>query len=108
MANHRLGLDAALAPCDINDGGFEVVASRRELAQLMAAHESPRTTAQYDRRDDEVAVDEVEKILINYPADSPGYAKSCFLAVSGDRFNHNHWPAGAEFTKFMADPTGGS
>lgn len=37
---------------------------RRELAQKMAAHESPRTTALYDRRDDEVAVDEVERILI--------------------------------------------
>jgi len=37
---------------------------RRELAQQMAAHESPRTTALYDRRDDEVAVNEVERILI--------------------------------------------
>ena len=37
---------------------------RRELAQQMAAHESPRTTSLYDRRDDEVAVDEVERILI--------------------------------------------
>lgn len=37
---------------------------RQELAQQMAAHESPRTTALYDRRDDEVAVDEVERILI--------------------------------------------
>jgi hypothetical protein len=30
----------------------------------MAAHESPRTTTLYDRRDDEMAVDEVERILI--------------------------------------------
>jgi len=37
---------------------------RRELAQQMAAHESPRTTALYDRRDDEVAVNEVERIMI--------------------------------------------
>ena len=37
---------------------------RRELAQQMAAHESPRTTALYDRREDEVAVSEVERILI--------------------------------------------
>ena len=37
---------------------------RRELAQQMAAHESPRTTALYDRQHDEVAVDEVERILI--------------------------------------------
>lgn len=32
---------------------------RRELAQQMATHESPRTTALYDRRDDEV-----DRILI--------------------------------------------
>jgi len=37
---------------------------RREIAQLMEAHESPRTTALYDRGDDEVAVDEVQRILI--------------------------------------------
>jgi site-specific recombinase XerD len=37
---------------------------RREIAQQMAAHESPRTTALYDRRNDDVAVDEVERILI--------------------------------------------
>jgi site-specific recombinase XerD len=37
---------------------------RREIAQQMAAHESPRTTALYDRRDDEVAVEEVERIMI--------------------------------------------
>jgi site-specific recombinase XerD len=37
---------------------------RRELAQQMASHESPRTTALYDRRDDDVAIDEVERILI--------------------------------------------
>jgi hypothetical protein len=30
----------------------------------MEAHESPRTTALYDRRDEEAAVDEVERILI--------------------------------------------
>ena len=37
---------------------------QRELAQQIAAPESPRTTALYDRRDDEAAVDEVERILI--------------------------------------------
>jgi hypothetical protein len=30
----------------------------------MAAHESLRTAALYDRRDDEVAMDEVKRILI--------------------------------------------
>ena len=35
-----------------------------EHAQAMAAHESPRTTKLYDRRDDSVSLDEVEKISI--------------------------------------------
>jgi integrase len=35
-----------------------------EIAQQMAAHESGRTTGLYDRRDDEVSLDEVERILI--------------------------------------------
>jgi integrase len=35
-----------------------------EIAQQMAAHESPRTTGPYDRRDDEGSLDEVERILI--------------------------------------------
>jgi site-specific recombinase XerD len=37
---------------------------RREIAQQMANHESARTTGLYDRRDDEVSLDEVEKIII--------------------------------------------
>lgn len=37
---------------------------RREVAQQMANHESARTTGLYDRRDDEVSLDEVEKIVI--------------------------------------------
>jgi hypothetical protein len=40
-----------------NGGWFEV-------AQQMAAHESSRTTGLYDRRSDEVSLDEVEKIGI--------------------------------------------
>jgi integrase/recombinase XerD len=35
-----------------------------EVAQQIAGHESARTTGLYDRRDDEVALDEVERILI--------------------------------------------
>ena len=35
-----------------------------ELAQQMANHESARTTGLYDRRDDQVSLDEVERILI--------------------------------------------
>jgi len=33
-----------------------------ELAQQMAAHASPRTTSLYDRRGDEISLDEIEKI----------------------------------------------
>ncbi len=35
-----------------------------EIAQHMAAHESARTTGLYDRRDDQVTLDEVERIVI--------------------------------------------
>ena len=35
-----------------------------EMAQLMANHESARTTGLYDRRNDQVSLDEVERILI--------------------------------------------
>jgi len=37
---------------------------RREIAQQMANHESARTTGLYDRRDDEVSLDEIERIII--------------------------------------------
>ena len=35
-----------------------------EHAQTMAAHESPRTTKLYDRTDDKITLDEVERIKI--------------------------------------------
>jgi integrase len=35
-----------------------------ENAQLMVAHESPRTTKLYDRTGDEITLDEVERIAI--------------------------------------------
>src|SRR6202163_2634739 len=35
-----------------------------EIAQQMANHESARTTGLYDRRDDQVSLDEVERIVI--------------------------------------------
>jgi integrase/recombinase XerD len=34
-----------------------------EVAQAMAGHESARTTGLYDRRDDTVALDEVERVV---------------------------------------------
>jgi integrase/recombinase XerD len=35
-----------------------------EKAQMMAAHESPRTTKLYDRTNDQISLDEVERILL--------------------------------------------
>ena len=35
-----------------------------ENAQAMAAHESPRTTKLYDRTNDEITLDEIERIVI--------------------------------------------
>jgi len=35
-----------------------------EKAQAIAAHESPRTTKLYDRTNDEITLDEVERIAI--------------------------------------------
>ncbi len=35
-----------------------------EVAQQMANHESARTTGLYDRRDDQINLDEVERIVI--------------------------------------------
>jgi len=37
---------------------------RMEVAQQMAGHESARTTGLYDRRGDQVSIDEVERIEI--------------------------------------------
>ena len=38
--------------------------SKLEHAQMMAAHSSPGTTKLYDRRNDETALDEYEKVRI--------------------------------------------
>ncbi len=35
-----------------------------ENAQVIAAHESPRTTKLYDRRSDEISLDEIERIIL--------------------------------------------
>jgi hypothetical protein len=35
-----------------------------EVAQQIANHESPRTTKLYDRRTDEISLDEIERIAI--------------------------------------------
>jgi len=38
--------------------------SKLEVAQQMAAHESARTTGLYDRRGDDISLDELERIAI--------------------------------------------
>ena len=38
-------------------------ASKLEFAQVMAGHADPKTTKIYDRRSDEISLDEVEKIV---------------------------------------------
>jgi integrase len=51
---------------------------RRELAQQMTAHESPRTTALYDRRGTlRMAVDEVERI-----SSTEGTSYTAFAALN--------------------------
>jgi hypothetical protein len=39
-------------------------AGKLEHAQAMANHSSPRTTKLYDRREEEISLDEVERIAI--------------------------------------------
>jgi hypothetical protein len=45
-------------PLYLSNGG------KLEVAQQMANHESARTTGLYDRQNDQVSLDEVERILI--------------------------------------------
>jgi hypothetical protein len=49
---------AAGATADLDNGGT------LENARMMAAHESSRTTKLHDRTDDEIILDEVERIMI--------------------------------------------
>ena len=62
---HPSPADESIAACFVRihllylENGGQV-----EYAQAMAGHESPRTTKLYDRRDDSVSLDEVEKITI--------------------------------------------
>ena len=63
---------AASLPCSISNHTFRATGittylkngGRIEIAQQIAGHESARTTGLYDRRDDEVSLDEIERILI--------------------------------------------
>ena len=46
------------------DRNYRISGGKLEIAQKIAAHESSHTTGLYDRRDDDVSLDEVERISI--------------------------------------------
>jgi integrase/recombinase XerD len=56
ISNHTFRATGITA-CLKNSGKLEV-------AQQIANHESPRTTKLYDRRQDEISLDEIERITI--------------------------------------------
>jgi hypothetical protein len=64
-----------------NDGDLE-------KAQQMAAHESPRTTKLYDRRNDVVSLDEVEKMVFWHPE-----ARFCARSAQYPTIAMRHYPA---------------
>jgi len=57
-------------PCPVADGSTGITAylcnddSKLEHAQQIASHADPKTTRLYDRRSNEISLDEVEKIGI--------------------------------------------
>ena len=54
-----------VTPDSFSDGGqFLSVDQALEHAQQMAGHESPRTTKLYDRTNDEITLNEVERIRL--------------------------------------------
>ena len=55
---------AMLSVCIVEMEDGQGARMRIELKGAMAAHESSRTTGLYDRRDDDVSLDEVERIAI--------------------------------------------
>ena len=64
---HDAGLDVAVCCHTFRATGITAYLDNGgtlENAQLMAAHESPRTTKLYDRTADEITLDEVERIAI--------------------------------------------
>ena len=51
----------------LRQAGVRSQGGKLELAQQMGAHASPRTTSRYDRRGDEISVDEIERISHRTP-----------------------------------------
>jgi site-specific recombinase XerD len=61
------GIDAEISPHSFRATGITAYLENGgtiEHAQQIAAHESPRTTKLYDRRNDQITLDEIERIAI--------------------------------------------
>jgi NAD(P)-dependent dehydrogenase (short-subunit alcohol dehydrogenase family) len=58
------GIGLATAKKFVEEGAYLKNSGKLEVAQQIANHESPRTTKLYDRRNDEVSLDEIERITI--------------------------------------------
>jgi hypothetical protein len=66
---HRMTTEIILAPSPDLQPAPGITAylknsGKLEVAQHIANHESPRTTKLYDRRQDEISLDEIERIAI--------------------------------------------
>ncbi len=64
---NRVGLPEAICNHSFRATGITAYLSEGgslEIAQQIAAHESPRTTKLYDRRSDDISLDEIERIRI--------------------------------------------
>ena len=66
LALSRIDIDRGLGQVRHQVGITEYLRNggKLEIAQQMANHESSRTTGLYDRRQDQVSLDEVERIVI--------------------------------------------
>jgi integrase/recombinase XerD len=63
-ARSLLGRSGLPTPSSAGITVYLEVGGTLENTQLMAAHESPRTTKLYDRTGDEITLDQVERIVI--------------------------------------------
>ncbi|MBV8891298.1 MAG: tyrosine-type recombinase/integrase [Acidobacteria bacterium] len=66
VANRRAGIETKIGCHTFRATGITIYLTNGgdlEKAQQMAAHESPRTTKLYDRRNEVVSLDEVEKVV---------------------------------------------
>jgi len=64
-----------------------------EVAQQIANHESPRTTKLYDRRQDEISLDETERITIKKTLVTDIFDDHHEDRVSGSRSRNRRGPA---------------